>query len=239
MEQYVRLDVKSEKFTGHVIQISKIIIIPYLQKEEILKLDLTPVQVNIHNWIDEYKKALYRDAISRYYLRDPLLKEDLAEVYYIHEGHIILVLDDDGHFLGKINYNIDKERNLMQLMYLYVCGKRRDLFYKHNIKKYPRGAIIIWTAAAIYSSIYMEEHAKILITYPRFSVLKYLKQCQANFVELKPLDENLLLIFSIPVRQSKEEIKKLTNKIYSLNLGEKNRFGAMLKLKNLLKILHE
>lgn len=228
MEFFLKLDIGNESFSAYKIKINNNIAIPFDDPG----MDLTPEKVNDTNWIREYQKALYRDQISSYYNSDRERMDDLEETYYINKGDIILVLDNDRHFLGKINYNYVDEKNLMRVMYLYVCGKRRDYFYEKNIKNYPRGAFIMWACAGVLAKG-INLDSKVMITYPRYSIFKFLKQINAKFVFI----EGPVLIESLPVKSSKDELTKLNKSIFEDDY-ESERIGAFIDLDNIFSALN-
>lgn len=228
MEFFLRLDVGSETFSAYKIKINDTITFPYDNPG----MDLTPQRVNGLNWLREYQKALYRDLLSPYYRSEQEKMDDLEETFSIIKGDIVIVLDTDGHFMGKINYNYHEAKNLVRVMYLYVCGKRRDYFYKNSIKNYPRGSFIIWACACILAKE-IDINSKVLITYPRNSIYKFLSQINAKFVFI----EGSVLIENVPVKSSAAELEELNENIYKDDMIFDN-VGAFIDLDNILSVLN-
>lgn len=230
MDFFLRLDIGDETFTAYTIKIKEDIMIPY----EYSGMDLTPKKVTNSNWVQEYQKALYKDTMSPYYSKSDLMN-DLEEPFFIGKGDIIIVLDTEGHFLGKINYDYNEKRKLMRVMYLYVCGKRRDYFYSKKIKNYPRGAFVVWAAAAALANA-IDPDAKVIISNPRRRIFKHLQLVNAKFVYLDYEDGRINLIKAIPKQSSDDEIKELNKHIYDDESFDGT--GAFITLENIMSALN-
>lgn len=221
----------NEFFTAYKINIQKRITVAYEYDD---KMDLTPKPVEGNNWFIEYMKALYRDRKSPYYQVNQERLDDLDEAHVITPGNIIVVLDTYNHFLGKINFDHDEKHDIMRVMYLYVCGNRRDMFFENNIKSYQRGPFIVWYFIVLYCHLKHSYNTRILITYPRYHILKYLKQCDAVFVELDN-DGYVDLIKSLPID---DKCILDLNRVFNDNENDTiENIGAFLKTENIIKII--
>lgn len=140
--------------------------------------DTTPETVTPNNWQIEHKKAVLRDENSEYYKDDKYRQSDLFEANLITQiGKILIVVDENGFFFGKINFI--KHNDDYRFMYLYVAGDRRDKFYSLGIKNYERSCFIMWKFASLISG------GEIVITCPLQSIKKYLRQLNAKFYDAK------------------------------------------------------
>jgi hypothetical protein len=146
--------------------------------EEVKIKDTTPKKVTLDNWKVEHQKAIERDMVSDYYKDNKNYRmEDLEDGSHLRDGKTVVVLDEKGFYFGKINYVIHNDEH--RFMYLYVCGDRRDDFYRKGIKDYERSCFIMWRIALIISL------GRVVIPLPRLSVIKYLKQMNAKFYKAK------------------------------------------------------
>lgn len=155
-----------------------------IEIDDIEITDGTPEKVTSENWAIEHKKAIFRDESSPYYANDKDLQDDLFEASLITRvGKLLIVVDENGYFFGKINFI--KHDGDYRFMYLYAAGDRRDDFYRRGIKNYERSCFIIWKFASMISK-------QFIITYPRESVIKYLRQIGAKFLKAETDGEFML-----------------------------------------------
>lgn len=231
MQYFFRITIGNENFTAYQIHIPEIIIIPFDRK---MRMDLNPKPVTNENWLEEYQKAVYRDMMSSYYSRGKEKMEDLKEVHTINEGNIVMVLDTNNHFMGKINYHYNEKEKIFAMMFLYVCGNRRDFFFQKKIKKYPRGAFIVWASALFLSLTLYGNDVENIITYPRVSIFKYLQESSATWVKLRKSNSYDSMIESLP---EKNQIPKPF--IISTMMDEDvDDIAVIVNFDNVMKILN-
>lgn len=167
---------------------SKVLQISTVTSEE--KLD------ELERYFKELNRAYANDVVDDFYVfdqdkDDPSEKEmkleranGLDDVIFSPNSTVLTVWNFVGELVGKIGIHFNDRDRTVNCMYLYVCGDRRRRIGKEKQRRYIYGAHLIWFFVAREAFMRYGEGSKVLITYPRPSVLKYINQLEGHYVEL-------------------------------------------------------
>jgi len=171
----------------------------YLYQSKILRIASVTNEEQIdelERYFKELNRAYAKDVIDDFYVfdkenDDPSEKDikleranGLEDVIFSPNGTILTVWNLVGELIGKIGIHFNDRDKTLNCMYLYVCGDRRRRIGKQTHRKHIHGAHLIWYFVARESFMRYGEGAKMLITYPRPTVLKYIDQLDGHYVEL-------------------------------------------------------
>lgn len=138
------------------------------------------------DWVaNEILKACSRDMKDSFYTENQNNMHGLEDVV-IPEGDVLLIFNQAGYLVGKIQVHADTKANTLNVMYIYVFGDRRRSIPRQtgSARKYINGPYIIWYFVALFAKELFGNTASVLVTLPRDTVFKQLSKAGALFVKL-------------------------------------------------------